>query len=448
MQAAFIEIGLHRTAFLHVSDIYRAETIPPGIAGEVKNVSGDQQELPVLPPINTLVSEQSNIFVQVSKDPIGSKGARLTAQLSIPSRFLVLLPDCDHIGISARIEDESERSRLSNLVSELRGDENCGFIVRTNAEAVDEAVLAEDMNFLHKKWQLIKSRMITAQPGECISEELSVPLKAIRDLMHSEIESVRIDSRKTFEQAIEFTEHFVPDFTQRIQYHDSEKPIFDLYGIEEEIDKALDRYASLKSGGHLVIDQTEAMTTIDVNTGGYIGHHSQAETIFRTNLEAASTIARQLRLRNLGGIIIIDFIDMDDEEHRNKVIESLNEALKNDPARTRVCGFSPLGLVEMTRKRNSESLGHILCNPCDTCSGRGNVKSTETVSQEVFRQVSRSGQKFKSSNLRVMASPDVVNHILDEQLSTVQELEELIGMPIQFQGEGHYSREQFDVVLM
>jgi ribonuclease G len=448
MQAAFIDIGMNRTAFLHASDIYRTDASPSNEPGTEIDLPGDQREVRVVPPINTMISERSEVFVQVSKDPIGSKGARLTAQLSIPSRFLVLLPDCEHIGISARIEDENERSRLIQLVSALRADEHCGFIIRTNAQAVDESVLAEDMTYLQKKWQSIKSKMITAGPGECVNEELPMALKALRDLMHSKTERVRIDSPTTYDQALKFTKNFIPAYTQRIEHHDSDNPLFDLYGIETEIEKALDRNSPLKSGGYLVIDQTEAMTTIDVNTGGFVGNYNQEETIFKTNLEAARSIARQLRLRNLGGIIIIDFIDMVDEEHRNKVLESLKEALKKDHARTSVCEFSPLGLVEMTRKRSSESLGHLLCKPCGSCSGRGSVKSTETVSQEVFRQVTRSGQKFKSSNMRVMASTDVVNHILDEQLSMVHELEKLIGMPIQFQSDDHYTREQFDVVLL
>jgi ribonuclease G len=377
MQAAFIDIGLDRTAFLHASDIY----LPKSKAGASKNEAlenaSPQVDRAETPPINALITEQSEVFVQVTRDPLGTKGARLTTQLSIPSRFLVMLPDSEMIAISARIEDENERTRLQELVQSLRGDNDCGFIVRTNAEGADETVLASDIAFLQKAWKSTQSKMTMARPGDCVSEELPMPLKALRDLMHSEIKIVRIDSEETYLQSLEFVKHFIPAFTQRIHFHDSESPLFDLHAIEEEIERALERQSPLKSGGHLVIDQTEAMITIDVNTGGYVGTYSQEETILKTNIEAATAIARQLRLRNLGGIIVIDFIDMVNEDHRNQVLNALTVSLKNDRAKTRVCTFSPLGLVEMTRKRINESLGHLLCEPCSTCSGSGSIKRPE-----------------------------------------------------------------------
>ncbi len=449
MQAAFIDIGLERTAFLHASEIYRAD------ANTHKQDAGDNEPagrnlgLAPVPLINTLVSERAEVVVQVIKDPIGTKGAGLTTNLSIPSRFLVLLPDSDNIEISARIGDEEERERLKELVQELRCEaDHFGYIVRTNAEDVNEFALSADMTYLRKVWQTIQEKMTEAGSGECVYEDLSMPLKALRDLMHSEIESVRIDSGEAYEKVLDFVQRFIPEWSQRIQHYKSERPVFDLYGIEDEIDQALRRHAPLKSGGHLVIDQTEAMTTIDVNTGAYVGHLTQEETIFKTNLEAATTIARQLRLRNLGGIIIIDFIDMLEEEHKRQVMKTLEKALEKDHARTSVSELSPLGLVEMTRQRTTESLGQMLSQPCPVCTGRGSIKNAETVSREVFREITRSGTQFESSKLLVLASPLVVNHVLDEQSTAVSELEELIGRSIQFQSEDHYTQEQFDVVLL
>ncbi len=449
MQAAFIDVGLERTAFLHASDIFRATTEKEHSEDQGDSLSEQQPEKAVIPQINDLVKQGSEVVVQVIKDPIGTKGARLTTNLSIPSRFLVLLPDCDTIGVSVRIEDAQERDRLKSLIKALRPDqENCGYIVRTNAEGVDEFALSADMRYLHKVWNSIKERHKQAAPGECIYEDLTMPVKALRDLMHEEVEKVRIDSAHIYEVVLGFVQRFIPEWSCRIERYTSERPIFDIYGIEDEIEQALHRQTRLKSGGHLVIDQTEAMTTIDVNTGAFVGHRTQEETVYKTNLEAAQSIARQLRLRNLGGIIIIDFIDMNDEEHRRQVMRTLKKALEKDHARTNVCELSSLGLVEMTRKRTSESLGHMLCEPCPVCSGRGNIKSAETVCLEVFREIMRSGQQFEASKLMVMASPGVVDHILDEQSTTVAELEEMTGKSIRFRPEEQYTQEQFDVVLL
>jgi len=440
MQAAFVDIGLERTAFLHASDIVRTD---PGQA-----LKGEELDLPSEPPITELVREGAQVVVQVIKEPLGTKGARLTTNLSVPSRFLVLLPSDGRIGISARIEDEQERVRLAGLVERLRDHPDTGYIVRTNAEGVDEFALLADMAFLGKLWDLISGRAKTSQPGECIYEDLSLPLRALRDLMHGDVEKVRIDSEALFGKVSEFVSSFMPDWLPRIEHFGSERPIFDLYGIEDEIEQALHRYTPLKSGGHLVIDQTEAMTTIDVNTGGFVGHRTLEETIYKTNLEAAQTIARQLRLRNLGGIIIIDFIDMEEPEHREQVMRALRKALERDNVRTSVSEMSELGLVEMTRKRTRESLGHVTCEPCPVCGGRGAIKSAETVCLEVFREIMRSGRQFEASKLLVVASPAVVNLILDEHSQTVAELEELIAKSIRFQHEEQYTQEQFDVVLL
>jgi len=414
MQAAFIDIGLERTAFLHASDIYRVER------------EQSPEEPPPEPSIASLVREGEEVVVQVIKDPLGTKGARLTTNLSIPSRFLVLLPDSETVAVSVRIEDETERERLINLLGTLRQHKGKhGYIVRTNAENVNEFALSADMSYLGKLWECISEQSKNTNPGECIYEDLSLPVRALRDHMHAEVEKVRIDSKEKFQHLQDFTGKFLPEWSQRIEYYAADRPIFDLYGIEDEINNALHPKTPLKSG-----------------------HRTLEETIYKTNLEAAHSLARQLRLRNLGGIIIIDFIDMRDEEHKRQVMAALERALDRDHAKTNICEISALGLVEMTRKRTTESLGHVLCEPCPVCSGRGVLKSANTVVLEVFREIMRSSRQFEASRLLVVASPAVVDKILDDQSTTVAELEEVIGKSIRFQREEQYTQEQFDVVLL
>jgi ribonuclease G len=437
LQAAFIDVGLERTAFLHARDMVRHDPV----------TSSDGA--PPEPLISSLLRSGDQLAVQVIKDPLGSKGARLTTNISIPSRFLVLLPDSDVVGISARIEDEFERARLKQLVRTLRDStRHQGYIVRTNAEGVNDFALSADMVYLSKVWQAISERAAAAAPATCIFEDLSLSTRALRDLMHEDVERLRVDSPEVLHSAREFARRFLPDWLERIEEYSGDRPIFDLFGVEDEIESALRKSVRLKSGGYLVFDQTEAMTTIDVNTGGYVGHRTLEETIYKTNLEAAQTIARQLRLRNLGGIIIVDFIDMNDPEHRRQVIHSFQRALDRDHVKTTVSEISSLGLVEMTRKRTTESLERRLCVPCPLCEGRGTIKSTETVCLEIFREIMRSSRQFDASKLMVLASSQVVERILDEQSGTVAELEELIGKSISFQREDQYSPEQYDVVLL
>jgi ribonuclease G len=437
MQAAFIDIGLDRTAFLHASDIYRVER------------EQTPENEPPEPPIASLVREGDQVIAQVIKDPLGSKGARLSTNLSIPSRFLVLLPNSETIAVSRRIEDEEERERLKGLLSTMRDHKGGhGYIVRTNAENISAFALSADMSYLGKIWESIAEKSRTSKPGECIYEDLSLPLRALRDHMHEQVEKVRIDDHDEFQRLKAFTSRFLPEWTERIDCYTAERPIFDMYGIEDEIDSGLHRTTPLKSGGHLVIDQTEAMTTIDVNTGGFVGHRTLEETIYKTNLEAAQAIARQLRLRNLGGIIIVDFIDMKSEEHKSQVVAAFERALERDHAKTNICEISSLGLIEMTRKRTTESLGHVMCEPCPVCSGRGVLKSVETVCLEVFRDIMRSSRQFEASRLLVVASTAVVEKILDDQSTIVAEIEEVIGKSIRFQSEDQYTQEQFDVVLL
>ena len=445
MQAAFIEIGLDRAAFLHANDILRP--------APTRAIDGDATPAPVtptpVPSITELLREGAEIVVQVVKDPIGSKGARLTTQLSIPSRYLVLLPQSRVVGVSARIEDEAERARLKGLVAELSASVGSpGYIVRTNAEGQPAEALGEDVAYLDRAWKLIEQQVQSTRVGACVYEDLSLPMRAVRDLMRRDVEKVKVDSRETCERLRTFAAQYMPGLAEKIEHYGGARPVVDLYGVEDEIQRALEKEVPLKSGGYLVIDQTEAMTTVDVNTGSFLGQRNLEETVYRTNLEAAQAVARQLRLRNLGGIIIIDFIDMHDVEHRRQVLRTLEKSLARDHAKTTVYDFSPLGLVEMTRKRTVESLERQLCEPCHECGGRGMLKTAETVTYEIFREITRAVRQFEAARLLVMASPKVVARITDEESAAVAELEEFLGKSIRFQADTQYLQEQFDVVLL
>ena len=456
MQAAFIDIGLERAAFLHASDILRLPQEQPEQSRQGDGVapvlpSAQLEALPsLLPPpsISSLVHEGQDIVVQVVKDPIGSKGARLTTQISIPSRYLVLLPYSRVVGVSARIEDELERNRLKTIMASLVNGSGLGYIVRTNAEGQSAQALGEDVDYLRRAWEIIRATSADSRVGQHIYDDLSLPLRAMRDLMSSEVDKVRVDSRETFERLLSFAMQFMPDLVDRVEHYTGERPVFDMYGIEDEIQRALLKSVPLKSGGHLIVDQTEAMTTVDVNTGSFLGQRNLEETVYRTNLEAAQSVARQLRLRNLGGIIIIDFIDMVDEEHKRQVHRTLEKGLARDRAKTAVYDFSPLGLVEMTRKRTTESLERQLCEPCHECGGRGSVKTCETIIYEIFREITRAVRQFEAQQLLVIAAPVVVNKITEEESASVVELEEFLGKSIRFQADEQYAQEQFDVVLL
>jgi ribonuclease G len=438
MQAAFVDIGLQRTAFLHASDIH---TVDNGT-----ELGSRQTE-----DITKLVHQGQTLLVQVIKDPLGTKGARLSTQLSIAARFLVFMPSTDHIGISQKIEKEEERQRLKDLVARLAtGFEPAGYIIRTVAEGVGEHELEADLRFLHKLWREIQERSQSEAEGSLIYEDLRLLMRTMRDQVGSglDVEKIRIDSRTNYDKVLKFANKFIPELVDKIEYYPGERPIFDLYNVEDEIQKALERKVELKSGGYLIIDQTEAMTTIDVNTGGFVGHRNLEETIFKTNLEATQSIVHQLRLRNLGGIIIIDFIDMLDTDHKQQVLKALERAIEQDSSKCYISQVSELGLVEMTRKRTRESLEHILCEPCPTCSGRGSLKTAETVCYEVFRELIRESRQYNVSQFLVLASQEVVDLLVDEESTTVAELEEFIQTPIKFQVESLYTQEQFDVVLV
>ena len=437
MQAAFVEIGLDRAAFLHASDILHRDL--NGSASDGNNVTG----------INELLKEGQEISVQVVKEPLGTKGARLTTQITIPSRFLVFMPRVVHVGISQKIENESERIRLRDIIQLFMTEhDECGYIARTAAEGASADALRADMIFLRKLWLSISERESTASSRSIVYEDLPLAIRVMRDLLGGQTERIRIDSRESYQRVTEFARQFMPDLDVQIECYPGERPIFDLYGIEDEIQKALEKKVQLKSGGYLIIDQTEAMTTVDVNTGGYVGHSNLEETIFKTNLEAAQALARQLRLRNLGGIIIADFIDMTQEEHKRQVLRALEKSLKKDYARSHISEVSSLGLVEMTRKRVRESLEHVLCETCPTCNGRASLKTPETVCYEIFREILRESRQFDAQQLLVLASQDVIDLLLDEESASLAELEAFIGKPIKFQVESLFTQEQYDVVPM
>jgi ribonuclease G len=437
MQAAFVDIGLERAAFLHASDIAVIDTDDT----DVTLPSGDS--------ITNLLREGQEVLVQVIKDPLGTKGARLTTHITIPSRYLVFMPETCNVGVSQRIEEEQERQRLREIVLRERDEEKPGgFILRTAAEGVDEESIASDLHFLQRLWASICEQVKTAKPPEIVHEDLPLVLRVLRDISDTEVEKLRIDSRETFQRVDRFVRQFTPELLNKLEYYPGERPIFDLYSVDDEIQKALERKVQLKSGGHLVIDQTEAMTTIDVNTGAYVGHRNLEETIFKTNLEAAQAIVRQLRLRNLGGIIIIDFIDMQDEEHKRQVLRALEKHVERDHANCHISEISSLGLVQMTRKRTRESLEHVLCEACPGCGGRGSVKTAETVCYEIFREILREARQFDAQQLLVLASQEVVDLLLDEESTSLAELEAFIEKPIKFQVEALYAQEQFDVVLL
>ncbi|WP_020394386.1 ribonuclease G [Thiolinea disciformis] len=443
MEAAFVDIGLEKAAFLHASDL----TTPP-----VETFTGEVDTLikRATPKITDILYEGKKLLVQVIKDPLGTKGARLTTYITLPSRFLVLMPDDTTIGVSSKIESTEERDRLRALVTKLReelGYQN-GYIVRTAAEGISEETLRQDMAFLRKLWSSIEEAALASSEASLLYSDLPLVLRVLRDMVGEPIERVLIDSRETAHKVREFSEKYIPDLATAIEHYPGERPIFDLHGVEEEIQKSLQRKVPLKSGGYLIVDQTEAMTTIDVNTGGFVGSRNLEETIFRTNLEAAQAIARQLRLRNLGGIIILDFIDMNQSEHRQQVMKTLEKALEKDYAKTYVCDVSPLGLVEMTRKRTRESLEHVLCESCPTCQGRGYLKTAETVCYELFREILRAARQFEAKELLVLASQEVIDMLVDEESDSLLELQEFVSIPIRLQVEVLYTQEQFDVVLL
>ena len=439
MQSAFIDIGLERAAFLHVADVWN-----PPVDGETISAARANQSQT---PIERQVFEGQSLMVQVIKDPIGSKGARLSTQISIAGRLLVFLPQDDHIGVSQKIP-LAQREELRNRMQSLCGSQGGGFILRTNAEDASDSELAEDIAYLRKAWARIKEASITLPAQSLLHQDLNLLQRVLRDLVGEGTQTIRVDSREQFEALQAFGAEFMPMAAQKLQHYKGERPIFDLYSVDEEIAKALGRRVDLKSGGYLIVDQTEALTTVDVNTGGYVGARNFDDTIFKTNLEAAQAIARQLRLRNLGGIIIADFIDMGREDHKEEVLAEFKKQLQRDRVKTMAGGFSQLGLVEMTRKRTRESLAHMLCEPCAACAGKGIVKTARSVAYDIFREILREARQFHPREFRIVASPQVIELFLDEESQHLAGLSEFIGKPVSLQSETAMGQEQFDIVLM
>mgnify|MGYP001026118018 FL=1 len=431
MQSAFIDIGLERAAFLHVADIWEERR-------------GSESER----PIEQILHEGQSLMVQVIKDPIGTKGARLSTQISFAGRYLVYLPQESHIGISQKIEGEEEREQLRQKLHQLMPtDATGGFIVRTMAEMAEDAEMQADIDYLRRLWGSIQSR------GNCtvpclLYQDLDLSLRVLRDFVNRDTSRILIDSRETYQRMAEFAQNYTHAVLEKLQHYGADRPLFDLHAIEDEIARALGRRVDLKSGGYLIIDQTEALTTADVNTGGFVGARNFDDTIFKTNLEAAQAIARQLRLRNLGGIVIIDFIDMDNAEHQEAVLSELKKVLARDPTRTTVSGFSALGLVEMTRKRTRESLAHVLCEACPTCAGRGEIKTAQTVCYEILREILREARQFDAREFRIVAAQSVIDLFLDEESGSLAQLIDFIGKPVSLQVETTYPQEQYDIILL
>ena len=441
MQSAFVEMGLERAAFLHVADIW--EERQNGAA------NGDPPRAGATRPIEKILAEGQPLLVQVIKDPIGTKGARLSTQISIAGRLLVHLPQDSHIGVSQRIEDETGRKVLRERLQQLLPpEERGGYIIRTMAETATEPELANDVAYLRRLWGYIRERSQTSHAPSLLHQDLSLAQRVLRDFVNEDTGRVLIDSRETFTRLQSFAVDYVPKVAPKLEHYAGERPLFDLYNVEDEIERALARRVDLKSGGYLIVDQTEAMTTIDVNTGGFFGVRNFEDTIFKTNLEAAQVIARQLRLRNLGGIIILDFIDMTNGDHRAAVLAEFQKFLARDRTKMTLNGFTQLGLVEMTRKRTRESLEHVLCEPCATCQGRGTVKTARTVCYEILREILREARQFNAREFRILAAQSVIDLFLEEESQSLAMLGDFIGKPVSMQVETSYPQEQFDIILI
>jgi ribonuclease G len=439
MQSAFIDIGLERAAFLHVADVWH----PPADGETISAARNAATQV----PIEKQVFEGQSLMVQVIKDPIGTKGARLSTQISIAGRMLVFLPQDEHIGVSQKIPG-AQRDELRRRMQQLAGDQGGGFILRTNGEDASDKELADDIDYLRKAWRRIRDAATRLPATSLLHQDLNLLQRVLRDLAGELTQTIKVDSLEQFSALKGFGLEFMPAAAQKLQHYKGERPIFDLCAIDEEIARALGRRVDLKSGGYLIVDQTEALTTVDVNTGGFVGARNFDDTIFKTNLEAAQAIARQLRLRNLGGIIIVDFIDMVRDDHREAVLAEIRKQLARDRVKTMCGGFSQLGLVEMTRKRTRESLAHMLCEPCPLCTGRGIVKTARSVAYDIFREILREARQFNPREFRVVAAPKVIELFLDEESQHLASLSEFIGKPVSLQSEGTMGQEQYDIVLM
>ncbi|MFZ2446893.1 MAG: Rne/Rng family ribonuclease [Syntrophobacteraceae bacterium] len=467
MQAAFVDIDLDKAAFLYVSDIHppmgeieqlmlssceTEEEEGPEEPGESADENGYNEVLDLRRaysniPIEDRLQEGQDILVQVAKEPIGSKGARITTHITLPGRHLVFMPTMDHVGVSRRIEDEDERKRLREIMCDLKPN-RCGFIVRTAAEWADREKLRSEADFVVKLWQSIQRRGENAPVPSVIYQELDITLRAVRDLFTKEVDRLVIDSEAEYRKILNFTETFMPSLQSAVELYEGDEPIFDAYGIEMEIQRALSKKIWLKSGGYIVIETTEALTAIDVNTGRYVGKRNLEETILKTNLEAVKEIAYQLRLRNIGGIIIIDFIDMEKEANREKVWNALRDATYKDKSKANILHMSELGLIEMTRKRTKESIGQVLCEPCSYCDGEGLLKSRQTVCYEILRDLERQRKEFFGRDILVLAHTEVVARFCDEERAPLERVEEKMHARIEVKADPNLHLEQYEITTM
>ncbi|MSP63668.1 MAG: Rne/Rng family ribonuclease [Myxococcales bacterium] len=452
MQASFVEIGEDKAAFLYVADVRGAPEDYKALFLDDDESREERDDLPKDEMIRAargariedLLKEGQDVLVQVAKGPIGTKGARATSYVSLPGRHLVYMPTVNHVGISRRIGTEKERKRLRGILESMRPP-GAGFIVRTVAEGVAERELHADMEFLIKLWNSVLKRNETARAPSLLYNDLDLLLRTVRDLFTPEVEKLIVDSRGEHDRILKFVQAFMPDFAGRIELYDGREPIFDGYGIESEIDRALARKVPLKSGGYLVIDQGEALTAIDVNTGKFVGKRNLEETITKTNVEACKEIADQLRLRSIGGIIVLDFIDMDRAQNREKVSKALDDALKNDKARANVTKISDLGLVEMTRKRTRDSLGRSLTEPCFYCEGKGYLKSKTTISYEMLREIRREGNLLKGDAVVVICNPEVADLLATSDQQYVDDLEKRLQKKIIIKSRERCHLEQYEI---
>lgn len=467
MQAAFVDVGLEKAAFLYVTDIHHpmgemeqlllnscvAEAEDSVSQEDPSHMGEDLQDALEFPrhcteiPIEERLQEGQDILVQVAKEPIGSKGARITTHITLPGRHLVLMPTMDHVGVSRRIENEKERKRLREIMCAIKPP-HYGFIVRTVAEDAEPEKLKAEVDFLMKLWESIQRRSEHAAVPSLVYQELDITLRAVRDLFTKEVDRLVIDSESEYQKILNFTEAFMPSLQHSVELYDGEEPIFDAYGIEMEVQRALSKKIWLKSGGYIVIERTEALTAIDVNTGRYVGKRNLEETILKTNLEALKEIAYQLRLRNIGGIIIIDFIDMEKETNREKVCNALKDAMRRDKSKTNILGMSELGLVQMTRKRTRESIGQVLCEPCFYCEGTGYLKSKQTVCYEILRELEREKSDFLGQSIMVMVHPEVAARFYDEERCHLEHIEERLNACIMVKADPNIHLDQYDVVVL
>jgi ribonuclease G len=456
MQAAFVDIGLNQAAFIYVDDVIREnykEIEDHFICEDTDENDSAQEETPTAyqprtenENIEDLITEGQEVLVQISKSPIGTKGARITSNISLPGRFLVLMPTSSHIGISRRIEDETERQRLKDIVAELASSSEKGYIVRTAAEGVQSEKIAYEMGFLKNLWGNIQKKYQTAATPTLLHQELNLSLRAVRDLLIQEAEKLVIDSKKDYESVLAFLDTFNPSLKDSVELYEGKEPIFDAYNLEGDISRALKRKVWLKSGGYVVIEHTEALVAIDVNTGRYVGKHNLEETILKTNLEAVKEIAYQIRLRDIGGIIIIDFIDMEKKSNQEKVFSALNEAFTKDRSKTHILPISEMGLIQMTRKRTRKPLTRLLCDPCPYCEGEGYIISTKTICYSIYREVLRYAADMTGTRLTLRVNPEVAEFLHGEENRLVPNLERTIGKQIVIYPDRQYHMEAFDII--